>query len=75
MAAGSTMVKRKKEPKHGRAYATSDEGEYPGHVEKTYGPGEYPEGSVPRETGFYATEASNLNLPGHNRITVCRGRK
>lgn len=40
--------------------------------EKTYGPGEYPTGSVPRETGFWANECSNLVKQNHNQMTVCR---
>jgi len=62
MAPGETRVKR------------ASEG--PRYTERTSGANDYPEGSVPRETGWYGHDGDSISrLPGHNRITVCRGRK
>lgn len=36
---------------------------------------EYPAGAVPEETGWFDQEHSLSKPAGHNRITVCRGRR
>jgi hypothetical protein len=36
---------------------------------------EYPDGSVPRETGWERKETFISKIPGNNRITVCRPKR
>lgn len=62
MAPGETRVKR------------ASEG--PRYTERTSAANAYPAGCVPEETGAYGHDGDSISrLPGHNRITVCRGRK
>ena len=75
--AGLTKSRVFRGPSHATPHTTGgyrDEGEAKGHVEKTYASNEYPEGSVPMETGWQSREGSISRLPGHNAMTVCRNR-
>jgi hypothetical protein len=45
------------------------------HSYATTAPNEYPEGSVPRETGWERHETFISKIPGNNRITVCRPKR
>lgn len=77
MANPNTPTPVRKGPSHATPHTTGgypDEGEAPGHVEKTYAPNAYPDGSVPKETGWQSREGSISALPGHNAMTVCRNR-
>ena len=47
----------------------------PRYKERRAAPNDYPEGSVPKESGWQAREGAISRIPGNNAITVCRGRK
>jgi len=55
--------------------ATPIRRERPKYTEAQSRANDYPAGSVPKETGWQSREGSISKLSGHNKITVCRGRK